>query len=382
MADRTQKQRLSREEAIFFASFIDSGECLTAAENIGSLSVVQKRLINKSGTDKKRVVYSFSPGENAVLKVIAHLCYRYDAHMPANLYSFRRDSSAKTAVRRIVSARGIDNMYAYKLDIRDYFNSIDPRLLLAGLRTLLTDDAPLYAFFYNMLTADTAMFDGALVHEQRGVMAGTPTSPFLANVYLLPLDRYFERRGALYARYSDDIILFANTPEELSADRTAIRQMLEEHRLEINAEKEAVALPHETWTFLGISYTNGAVDLSENTKRKLKGKIRRKARALYRWKLRKGESDERAIRAFIRSINRKLYERPDDAHRFSWTRWFFPLVTVADGLHEMDEYLVQYMRYVAYGGFGRSGYRLRYETLKGYGFRPLVAAYYRYKKEP
>lgn len=48
-------------------------------------------------------------------------------------------------------------------------------------------------------------------------MAGTPMSPFLANVYLTEMDKYFEERDVLYFRYSDDIILFADSMEELLA---------------------------------------------------------------------------------------------------------------------------------------------------------------------
>ena len=39
-------------------------------------------------------------------------------------------------------------------------------------------------------------------------MAGTPISTFLANLHLAHMDHYFADAGILYARYSDDIILF------------------------------------------------------------------------------------------------------------------------------------------------------------------------------
>jgi hypothetical protein len=47
------------------------------------------------------------------------------------------------------------------------------------------------------------------------VGAGLPTASFLANVYLMEVDRYFQDAGVLYARYSDDIILFAQDRETL-----------------------------------------------------------------------------------------------------------------------------------------------------------------------
>lgn len=50
---------------------------------------------------------------------------------------------------------------------------------------------------------------GKVVSAKKGAMAGVPFSGFCANLYLRKLDRAFA--GRLYARYSDDIIVFADT---------------------------------------------------------------------------------------------------------------------------------------------------------------------------
>ena len=46
-------------------------------------------------------------------------------------------------------------------------------------------------------------------------MAGMPLSAFFCNVYLMELDAWFEERKILYARYSDDIIVFAEREEQI-----------------------------------------------------------------------------------------------------------------------------------------------------------------------
>ncbi len=375
--DRTERNRFTDEEALLFTRLVESGDFRLAAEKIFTLSTVQKKLVNKGGSDKKRVVYTFSAEENAVLKVIAYLLYRYDHLFPQNLYSFRRGIDAKAAISQLTSAQSLDGMWVYKLDVSNYFNSIDVSILLGELSHLINDEAEL-RFFSCLLEGDSAVYEGQVIHEKRGVMAGTPTSPFLANVYLTPLDRHFESLGIPYARYSDDIILFAPTEDELNVHRLFIADFLLSRGLCINTDKEAIAAPFKGWSFLGIAYKDGRIDLSANTKDKLKGKIRRKARSLYRWKLRKGATDEQAVRAFIRTINRKLYVASDDS-RFCWTRWFFPLLTTDEGLHELDEYLVRYVRFVGCGSFGRDGYRLRYEKIKQLGLRPLVSEYWKMK---
>ena len=108
-------------------------------------------------------------------------------------------------------------------------------------------------------------------------MAGTPVSPFFANVYLLSMDRYFEEIGASYFRYSDDILIFAKTREELDARISDFYRHIEEKGLSVNPKKVSISSPGEAWEFLGFCYKDGQVDISEVTKNKLKGKIRRKA---------------------------------------------------------------------------------------------------------
>lgn len=381
MLERKEKGRLTQKEACLFASLLDSGEYRNSAQGLLTLSAPQKRFVNKGGAGKKRAVYSYTPKENAALKILSYLCYRYDGQMPDNLYSFRKNSSPHKAVRRLTGVPNIRRMYAYKLDVRDYFNSIPPDRLLAKLKPLLMDDEPLFKLFSNMLLAPGALLNGEFIKESHGVLAGVPTSAFLANVYLAPLDRHFEQARVPYARYSDDIIVFAADEQELKAHRAYIDAYLSENGLAVNPDKVQQSAPGEEWSYLGFSYKNGVIDLSKNTKDKLKAKVRRKARALYRWRRKKGASPEQAMKAFARTLNKKLYEETDEERRFTWSRWFFPLLTTAESLKELDSYILQYMRYIATGRFSNANYRVRYPALKELGFMPLVARFYAQKAE-
>ena len=266
------------------------------------------------------------------------------------------------------------------MDIRNYFNSIKTEYLLPMLREVFEEEPELYDFFEGMLTADAAMENGVLVSEERGAMAGTPVSAFFANLYLAEADKYFRERGVLYARYSDDIIFFAETKALLETYRERLEDIVTGLGLTLNEEKLAVYAPGETWGFLGIAYRDGRVDLSEATKRKLKGKIRRKARALYRWKCKKGVSTEQAVKAMNRAFHRKLFENPRH-DEMTWTRWFFPLLTTDAGLKEMDAYLQEYLRYLESGSFGKRNYKITYEKLKAWGYESLVHAYYKGREE-
>ena len=148
--------------------------------------------------------------------------------------------------------------------------------------------------------------------------------------------------------------------------------------LTINAEKESVSAPHEKWEFLGFSYENGTLDLSGNTLRKTKAKIRRKAHALMRWQRRKGLTPDKAAIGLIHTMNDKFYgdEEEDD---FCWKRWFFPYLTTDRGLKEVDHYLQQYIRYCVTGRHYKGNYRISYEQLKAWGYRSLVHEFYKEK---
>ncbi|MBR3032629.1 MAG: hypothetical protein IKH92_06375, partial [Clostridiales bacterium] len=208
-----------------------------------------------------------------------------------------------------------------------------------------------------------------------GAMAGTPVSPFFANVYLLSMDQYFESIGASYFRYSDDILIFARTREELDARISDFYSHIEEKGLSVNPKKVTISSPGEPWEFLGFCYQDGDVDISAVTKNKLKGKIRRKAKALLRWKTKTDASYERAARALIRTFNKQYFnEKNEDL--FTWSRWFFPVITTDRSLHELDAYLLEYVRYLNSGRHYKGNYKITYDDIKKMGFRSLVHEYF------
>lgn len=339
------------------------------------LSVPTRHLVNKMGNGKKRVVYSFPPDEMIVLKAMTFLLYRYDSQLAPNCYSFRRGQTAHGAISHLVRTINNRPMWAYKLDIHNYFNSISIPLLLPILSEVLADDPPLYAFFERLLTDGRARVGDEIISEERGVMAGTPTSPFLANIYLREVDHHFAETGVLYARYSDDIILFAPNRETLDRHIGDLNAFLEKYRLEVNPDKVRIYQPDEAFDFLGFKCKGRNIDIADATRRKMKEKIRRKARSLQRWRSKKGIAAEKAMKVLIRYFNRKFFES-DDPSELTWSRWFFPIINQTEGLREIDHYLQYNLRYVATGRHNNANYRTRYDQLKQLGYRSLVHEFY------
>lgn len=341
----------------------------------------KRSVISKLDTSKKRVIYTYPSAENTVLKLLTHLLLRkYDGCFSSGLYSFRPGRTAQQAFRRLAGTKGIGGMYYYKADISDYFNSVDISRLLPMLEAVLGDDRPLYDFLSSLLCEKQVLEKGSPIEESKGIMAGTPTSAFFANLFLSELDRELEELGVPYARYSDDIILFARSREETERLAGLIHRRLADLGLRINPSKENFGAPGESWVFLGLIYRSGIIDIAPASVVKLKAKMRRKMRALMRWQKRTGHTPVQAAKAFIRIFNRKLFEGGAD-NELTWAYWYFPVITTDESLRVIDRYAQDCLRYLLSGKHTASRFNVRYDLLRELGYRSLVGAYYK-AREP
>ena len=371
--------RIADAQQLF--QYVRQKRYLPVVERIKSgegLSVPQKRRIAKADSSKKRIVYSLPEDEAMVLKLLTWLMIRkYDSFFSDNLYSFRPGYGVKHALKRILSDQDSSQYYSYKLDVRNYFNSIDVDLLLPILKDLQSDDKRLYEFLAHQLSDPRVFDEGELVEEKKGVMAGMPYAVFLANVFLTPMDRMFEQLpGVVYCRYSDDIIIFSKDKDLLNKAKECMHGYLCELNLEINTDKEIETQPGEPWTFLGFECDGKNIDVSKVSAQKLKSKMKRKAKALRRWAEISGKDGWMAARAFIKHFNKKLYTSESNSE-VNWSWWYFPLITTDRSLKQIDSYMQDCVRYAATGKRTKSRYKFRYEQMKELGMLSLVNMWYK-----
>lgn len=93
-----------------------------------------------------------------------------------------------------------------KLDLKKFFMSINRSVLKS-----LCDD--IFAGCPQLRDIVRHIIDDA--PGDRGVPIGNLLSQFLANIFLTPLDRWLESIGAIWIRYMDDLVIFANTKDAL-----------------------------------------------------------------------------------------------------------------------------------------------------------------------
>ncbi len=334
-----------------------------------------KHLINKNHGNKKRIVYTYKDDEVQILKYIAYLLYEYDYLFSKNLYSFRKTIGVKNAINSLIHTKNINKMYGYKVDIKNYFNSINKDILLNNLINDIEPD--LYNLIYELLNSK-CIYNNEIINEDMGVIAGSPISSFLANYYLRDIDNYFWNEHVFYIRYADDIIIFSNTKEELIKYKNELNNRLNNYKLMINKEKEYFYNPGDTFEFLGFSFNNKKIDLSSNTIYKIKGKIKRTARGLHRWMIKNDANTIGTIKAMNRKYNKKFYG--NDNSELSWKYYFFPIINTDKSLKLIDKYYQDEIRYMVTGKHNKKNYKVvPYSLLKSCNYKPLVHEYYKLK---
>jgi hypothetical protein len=178
-----------------------------------------------------------------------------------DVYSNRKNKGTHAAVRRLQSfMRRLDgsgqNSWYLQLDIRNFFVSINRRILFTLIQTTVhkkhpgnvEQQAQLLWLTRLLLTgnpAKNAVKQGNLADFSRvpaykqlanaapeyGLPIGNLSSQFFANVYLNELDQFVKHqlKCKFYLRYVDDFILLHHDPAQLLIWRQAIVEFLDEH---------------------------------------------------------------------------------------------------------------------------------------------------------
>ena len=108
-------------------------------------------------------------------------------------------------------------------------------------------------------------------------------------------------------------------------------------------------------------------------------RIRRNARSIRRWMLRKGASPQSALKVMNRKFNYKFYGTIES--EISWSRWYFPVINTDAGLRIIDTYMQDELRFIVTGAHNKLNKRkVPYEMLKKTGYRPLVSEYWHWKR--
>lgn len=344
-----------------------------------------KKELQKYKTSKKRLVYFYPEPYNTYLKMINWLLQSdsdYASKFCINSYAYQKNKSVNIGIKSLqkeILAK--KKKFFIKSDFSDYFNSIDVNILKNKMTSFFKkEDQDLVNFLLGLLNREEVYVNKEIkLIKNKGVMAGTPISGYLANIYMNEVDWEIYKKHIYYIRYADDIFIMTNKPQE---DLKFFENQISSLNITLNPNKTNSGKIEDGFTVLGFYFKDNLIDVDEFKVQKMMSRIRRRSRWFKRWEKSNKVKNEVMVKTFIKGMNVKLYSG-DDEDKLNWSRWYFANINTTKSLEKIDVYMVQYIRYLISGK--HLGYKkhaeVSYEYIKKLGYKSLVNSYWKYKKE-
>lgn len=176
----------------------------------------------------------------------------FEASFRPNSFGFRPKRSAHQAIEAI-RREVYRKEDVIDLDLKSYFDTIDQQILMQLVRRRVSD--PRVLRLIKLWLRAGVMEDGAWEDSDLGTPQGGVISPLLANIYLHPLDLWWETKmqGTTLVRYADDMVVLC---PKGSAERymVELRKFLGRLKLLVNEEKTKLVSAWTGFDFLGVTF--------------------------------------------------------------------------------------------------------------------------------
>ncbi len=203
-------------------------------------------------------------------------------------YACRRGRGVHAAARRAEHfARR--SSWVLKLDIRQYFPSVDHQILASLLERRVRDPDVLWLVHTVLRNHDhpeqaPVWFPGdsllTPLERTRGLPIGNQTSQFFSNVYLNPLDHFVlqELKPVGYVRYADDLLVFGRSRDGVRELREGVIEYLKRLRLRPHPRKSEYFPVKQGIPFVGFRIHPGRIRLARGGVRRFRRRARRMQR--------------------------------------------------------------------------------------------------------
>ncbi len=176
---------------------------------------------------------------------------QFDPTFSDHSHGFRPGRSAHDAVRSAQKYIQSGLRWVADVDLAKFFDRVNHDVLMERLSRRIADGRVL-GLIRRYLVAGV-LAEGVVVERHEGTPQGGPLSPLLANVLLDEVDKALEKRGLAFARYADDLNVYAGSKRAADDAMATLKRLFARLRLQVNDAKSAVARAWER-KFLGYSF--------------------------------------------------------------------------------------------------------------------------------
>jgi len=276
----------------------------------------------------------------------------FEADFSDSSYGFRPKKSAHDAVREIYKYLNWGCEEIYDVDLEKYFDTVEHWKLMRLLARRISDGKILHVI--KQWLSCGYVEDNQHRQSKRGTPQGGVISPLLANIYLHPVDKAFERngiknigKGSIHlVRYADDMLILAQ--KNLGKGVEILENYVERLGLRLNKEKSRKLNLKEDRKveFLGFQFHR--VQNKKTKNRLILVSPSPKSQKRCREQIRKLVSHK---------VPLKVRDQVNNLNRFlvGWTG-YYRLGNASKVLYKISAYVMERVRRLLQRNRGRNGY--------------------------
>lgn len=226
-----------------------------------------------------------------------------------------------------------------KLDVKDYYPSINHEVLLKQIKTRIKKPEIIKLIIAAITNTNSAYKNDDIQSRSIGVPQGLSIANILANIYLFPFDRVFSRiKGIRYFRYVDDILILCNLNSRKYMEEKLLKEIVKYQLCFNTGEKYKIASMHDEFDYLGYCFSNRKVSIRLKSIRKFKESIIRLL-TIYKHQYKKN------IKRLEFKINLRITGFVWEGKKYGWM-FFFSQTENIQELFSIDHFIkLQLVRY-------------------------------------
>lgn len=201
-------------------------------------NIILKEIINYKG--KRRLVSILNIKDKFISKLLLEVLEKYIApNFSENSYAYQKGKGTTQAILKIKKLVEEGNEIVGKIDIKDYFDTINHEKLLKMMQDVKIERRVIELI--NKFIKCKVDYQYSTYTKTQGIIQGSPLSAILSNIYLDSFDKELDKLNIKYIRYCDDINIFGKDKKEVySTIKFLEKRLKEQYLLNINHNKTEI----------------------------------------------------------------------------------------------------------------------------------------------